>query len=228
MSEAPLRRRLAAEALGTGFLLVATVGSGAMAESLAGGNAALALLANAAATAAALAAIILVLAPVSGAHLNPAVTLALAITGGFRRNEIVPYVAAQVAGAIAGVALANLMFEMPALAASDHTRSGASQLLSEGVAAFGLIVAILGCLAGRKSALPAAVALYIGAAYWFTASTSFANPAATLARALTPSFAGIAPADVPAFVLAQLLGAGLAAFAATRLWPASARVARPD
>jgi glycerol uptake facilitator-like aquaporin len=126
------------------------------------------------------------------------------------------------------VALANLMFEMPALAASDHTRSGASQLLSEGVAAFGLIVAILGCLAGRKSALPAAVALYIGAAYWFTASTSFANPAATLARALTPSFAGIAPADVPAFVVAQLLGAGLAAFAATRLWPASARVARPD
>jgi glycerol uptake facilitator-like aquaporin len=228
VSEAPLRRRLAAEALGTGFLLVATVGSGAMAESLAGGNAALALLANAAATAAALAAIILVLAPVSGAHLNPAVTLALAITGGFRRNEIVPYVAAQLAGAIAGVALANLMFEMPALAASDHTRSGASQLLSEGVAAFGLIVAILGCLAGRKSALPAAVALYIGAAYWFTASTSFANPAATLARALTPSFAGIAPADVPAFVVAQLLGAGLAAFAATRLWPASARVARPD
>ncbi len=219
MSDAPLRLRLAAEALGTGFLLVATVGSGAMAENLAGGNVALALLANAAATAAALAVIILILGPVSGAHLNPAVTLVLAATRRLRRRDVLPYVAAQIAGGIAGVALANLMFELPVLAASDNVRSGASQFLAEGVAAFGLVLVIFGCLAGRRSALPAAVALYIGAAYWFTASTSFANPAGTIARSLTPSFTGIAPADVPAFIVAQLIGAGLAGLASALLWP---------
>ncbi len=219
MSDAPLRLRLAAEALGTGFLLVAVVGSGAMAENLAGGNVALALLANAAATAAALAVIILILGPVSGAHLNPAVTLVLAAARRCRRSDVVPYIAAQIAGGIAGVALANLMFDLPMLAVSDTVRSGASQWLSEGVAAFGLVLVIFGCLAGRRSALPAAVALYIGAAYWFTASTSFANPAATIARSLTPSFAGIAPGDVLAFIVAQLIGAGLAGLVGTRLWP---------
>lgn len=230
MTEASLRRRLGAEALGTGFLLAATVGSGAMAENLAGGNVALALLANAAATAAALAVIILILGPVSGAHINPAVTLVLAAVRRFRRADVLPYIAAQVGGGIAGVALVNLMFDLPVLAASDHARSGPSQLLAEGVAAFGLVLVIFGCLAGRRSALPAAVALYIGAAYWFTASTSFANPAATIARSLTPSFTGIAPADVPAFIVAQLVGAGLAAIASAYLWPrpgGETRTAKP-
>jgi glycerol uptake facilitator-like aquaporin len=203
-------RRLTAEAVGTALLLATVVGSGIMAERLAGGNVAIALLANTLATGAGLMALILTFGPVSGAHFNPAVTLASAWRGGFAWSEVPGYLVAQVAGAVVGVLLAHGMFEAPWLAASTHVRSGPSQLLSEFVATFGLLAVIWACARRRPAAAPFAVAAFITAAYWFTASTSFANPAVTIARSLTNSFAGIRPADVPGFVCAQLAGAACA------------------
>jgi glycerol uptake facilitator-like aquaporin len=203
-------RRIAAEAVGTALLLAAVVGSGIMGERLAGGNAALALLANAIATGAALVALILAFGPVSGAHFNPAVTVADAAAGGIHWREVPAYVLAQVAGAFAGVALGNAMFAEPVFAASRHSRSGAGQMLGEFVATFGLLGVIWGIARTRPAAAPYAVAAWITGAYWFTSSTSFANPAVTLARAATDTFAGIRAADVPGFVVAQALGAAAA------------------
>ncbi len=203
-------RRMAAECCGTAFLLAAVVGSGIMGSRLADGNIALALLANTAATGTALVAIILAFGPVSGAHLNPAVTLADAWQKGLPWREVPGYLLAQLVGAFAGVAAAHLMFGEPLFALSSTERSGPPQLFSEFIATFGLLAVIWGCVRHRISAVPFAVGAYIAAAYWFTASTSFANPAVTLARAVTDSFAGIRPLDVPGFVLAQLLGAAAA------------------
>jgi glycerol uptake facilitator-like aquaporin len=205
-----LARRATAEAVGTCFLLAAVVGSGIMGERLSGGNVAVALLANALATGAALVALILTFGPVSGAHFNPAVTLADASQGGIAWREVPAYVAAQVSGAFAGVAAAHLMFGLPLFSASRHARAGAAQLFGEFVATFGLLAVVWGCARARSAAVPFAVAAYITAAYWFTSSTSFANPAVTLARAATDTFAGIRPADAPGFIAAQLLGAAAA------------------
>lgn len=204
-----LLRKLVAEALGTALLLATVVGSGIMGERLAGGNVAIALLANTIATGAGLVALILTFGPISGAHFNPAVTLADASQGGLAWREVPGYLVAQVLGAFAGVAVAHFMFEEPALFfASKHVRSGTSQLVSEFVATFGLLAVIWGCARRRPGLVPFAVGAYITAAYWFTSSTSFANPAVTLARAASDTFAGIRPADAPGFVLAQLAGAG--------------------
>ena len=192
------------------MLLAAVVGSGIMADRLSHGNGAVALLANAAATAAALVALILTFGPVSGAHFNPAVTVADASQRGLRWQDVPAYVAAQVVGAVLGVWTAHAMFGERWLMLSLHARSGPAQLLSEFVATFGLVSVIWGCSRRRSDAVPFAVAAYIAAAYWFTASTSFANPAVTLARALTDTFAGIRPADVPGFIAAQFAGAGAA------------------
>ena len=181
-----------------------------MGERLAGGNVAVALLANTVATGAALVALILTFGSISGAHFNPAVTLADAWRGGLAWGDVVPYVVAQITGAFAGVAAAHVRFEAPLFFASRHARSGPAQMFSEFVATFGLLAVIWGCLRVRADAIPFAVAAYITAAYWFTASTSFANPAVTLARSATDTFAGIRPADAPAFIVAQLLGAGAA------------------
>lgn len=205
-----LSRRLAAEALGTALLLAAVVGSGVMGEQLAGGNVALALLANAIATGAALVVLITVFGPISGAHFNPAVTLVMALRRELSVRDALGYLLVQVIGAVAGVWAAHAMFGLPVWQISQHVRSGSDQWFSEVVAAFGLIVAILGAVRWRPDQVPAIVGLYIVAAYWFTASTSFANPAVTIARSLTDSFAGIAPASAPAFIVAQLLGALLA------------------
>jgi glycerol uptake facilitator-like aquaporin len=202
-----LGRRVAAEAIGTALLLASVVGSGIMGERLAGGNVAVALLANTIATGAALVALILAFGPISGAHFNPAVTLADAFQGGLAWRDAPAYLAAQIAGAFAGVATAHLMFGEPILAASQHVRSGSGQLFSEFVATFGLLAVIWGCAQVRGSAVAFAVGAYITSAYWFTASTSFANPAVTLARAFTNTFSGIRPVDAPGFVLMQLLGA---------------------
>jgi glycerol uptake facilitator-like aquaporin len=192
------------------MLLAAVVGSGIMGERLAGGNIAIALLANTIATAAALVALILTFGPISGAHFNPAVTLADATQGGIPWNAVPGYAAAQIAGAVVGVWTAHIMFGEWIMMLSTHVRSGGAQLVSEFVATFGLLVVIWGSSRRGSSTVPFAVAAYIAAAYWFTASTSFANPAVTLARALTDTFAGIRPADVPGFIVAQLLGAGAA------------------
>lgn len=200
-------RRLAAEAIGTAFLLAAVVGSGIMGVRLAGGNVALALLANSLATGAALVVLILTFGPVSGAHLNPAVTLADASQHGLPWREVTPYIAAQLTGAMAGVWMAHLMFGVPVIQLAQIPRPGLSQDFSEFVATFGLMSVVWGCSRSRASAVPLAVGLYIMAAYWFTASTSFANPAVTLARMLTNTFTGIRPADAPAFIAAQLTGA---------------------
>ena len=214
-------RKLAAEALGTAFLLATVVGSGIMGERLAGGNVAIALLANALATGAALVALILAFGPVSGAHFNPAVTLADAAVGGVRWREVPGYIVAQVLGAFGGVAAAHVMFEQKAMFfASQRVRSGGAQLFSEFVATFGLLAVIWGCTRRRPSATPFAVAAYIVAAYWFTASTSFANPAVTLARSASDTFAGIRPVDVPGFVVAQLHGAAAATVTFRWLVPA--------
>jgi glycerol uptake facilitator-like aquaporin len=207
---AGLDRRAVAEAVGTALLLAAVVGSGIMGERLAGGNVAVALLANTLATGAALVALILTFGPISGAHFNPAVTLAAAAQGGLAWPAVPVYVAAQVAGAFAGVAVAHVMFDEPLFAASRHARAGLPQLVSEFVATFGLLAVIWGCVRSRAAAVPFAVAAYITAAYWFTASTSFANPAVTMARSATDTFAGIRPADAPGFVVAQLVGAAAA------------------
>ena len=202
-----LARRLTAEFVGTAFLLAAVVGSGIMGERLAGGNVAIALLANTIATGAALVALILAFGPISGAHFNPAVTLADAWQGGIPWPELPGYIAAQVSGAFAGVATAHLMFGAPMFAASHHIRHGAAQVLSEFVATAGLFCVVWGCVRLRGSAVPFAVGAYITAAYWFTASTSFANPAVTLARSMTDTFAGIRPVDAPWFIAAQIAGA---------------------
>ncbi len=206
-----LLRKLVAEGLGTALLLAAVVGSGIMGEQLAGGNVAIALLANTIATGAALVALILTFGPISGAHFNPAVTLADASQGGLPWREVPGYVVAQIAGAFAGVATAHGMFRAPALFfASRHERSGVAQMASEFVATFGLLAVIWGTARRRPGVVPFAVAAYIVAAYWFTASTSFANPAVTLARAASDTFAGIRPVDAPGFIAAQLAGAAAA------------------
>jgi glycerol uptake facilitator-like aquaporin len=202
-----LGRRLVAEYVGTLFLLATVVGSGIMGERLAGGNIAIALLANTLATGAALVALILTFGPISGAHMNPAVTLAEAWLGGIGWREAAGYCVAQVVGAFSGVVVAHLMFGFGVFAVSTHVRSGPAQLLSEFVATFGLLAVIRGCSVARPAAVPFAVGCYIVAAYWFTASTSFANPAVTVARSMTNSFSGIRPDDVGGFVLAQLAGA---------------------
>lgn len=201
-----LAQRLLAEFVGTALLLAAVVGSGVMGVALSDGNDGVALLANAAATAGALYVLIVLLGPVSGAHFNPAVTLAMRLRGELGNGEAAAYVAVQVAAAIGGVLLAHAMFELPLLQPGTRVRTGMAQWLSEGVATFGLLLAILLGLRHRPAAIPALVAAWIFAAYWFTASTSFANPAVTIARALTQTFAGIRPQDVGGFVIAQILG----------------------
>jgi len=205
-----LGRRSAAEAVGTGLLLATVVGSGIMGEQLAQGNAAITLLANALATGAGLIALILMFGAVSGAHFNPVVTLSLALSGRFPRQEVAAYLSAQAAGAVAGVWAAHLMFDQAILQLASTHRAGTALFCSEVIASFGLMMVIFGTLRSRPSATPYAVAAFITAGYWFTASTSFANPAVTIARSLSDSFAGIRPVDVPAFVAAQLVGAALA------------------
>jgi glycerol uptake facilitator-like aquaporin len=219
-------RRAATEALGTAFLLMAVVGSGIMAERLAGGNVALALLANSIATGAALTALILALGPISGAHFNPAVTLADAMQGGLAWREVPGYLTAQIIGAFAGVAAAHLMFGLPLFFASHHTRTGLPLVFSEFIATFGLLLVIWGCARVRSSAVSFAVGAYIAGAYWFTASTSFANPAVTLARAASDTFAGIRPADAPGFIVAQL--AATVAAAVCFRWLAPAQLAQQN
>src|SRR5579862_7978382 len=210
MTTPTLPKRAVAEFVGTAFLLATVVGSGIMGERLAGGNVAIALLANTIATGAGLVALILTFGPISGAHFNPAVTLADASQGGLPWRETPVYVVAQVVGAFAGVAVAHVMFGKPVFFASTHDRSGGAQMVGELVATFGLLAVIWGCARRRAGAVPFAVGAYITAAYWFTSSTSFANPAVTLARAATDTFAGIRPVDVPGFVVAQMLGAAAA------------------
>ena len=207
MQMTPLPQQLVAEALGTAFLLAAIVGSGIMAANLAGGNGAIALLCNTLPTGAILVVLILVFGPLSGAHFNPVVSLAFAVRGELRWSSLVAYVAAQVVGGVIGVWTAHLMFDLPVWQVSTHVRWGAGPWLAEGVATLGLLLTIFGCLARTPSAVPFAVGLYITAAYWFTASTSFANPAVTIARSLSDTFAGIAPIGVPAFIAAQIAGA---------------------
>lgn len=206
----PLPKRVVAEVVGTFFLLAAVVGSGIMAERLANGNTALALLANTAATGAALVALIIAFAPISGAHLNPVVTLAFALRHDLRWPDVPCYLLAQFVGGIGGVIAANLMFGLPLVFLSHHARTGMAQLLSEFIATFGLVSVILAASRSQVAVVAVAAGAYISAAYWFTASTSFANPAVTLARSLSDTFAGIRPVDAPGFILVQLAG-GLAA-----------------
>jgi glycerol uptake facilitator-like aquaporin len=202
-----LARRATAEALGSAFLLAGVVGSGIMAERLSSGNLGIALLANTLATGGVLMCLIAALGPISGAHFNPAVSLADALRGGLPWREVPVYIFAQLTGAIAGVASANAMFGLPLLFASHHVRSGPAQWFAEFVATFGLLLVIWGCVRYRSIYVPFAVAAYIVGAYWFTFSTSFANPAVTIARSMTDTFAGIRPEDVAGFILAELLGA---------------------
>ncbi len=216
-----LARRLVSEGLGTALLLAVVVGSGIMAERLAGGNVAIALLANTIATGAGLVALILMFGTVSGAHFNPVVTLSEAWQKNVPAREVLPYIAVQVLGAFAGVAAAHGMFEHQLFFASEHVRTGPSQWWSEFVATFGLIGVIIGCSRSRPAITPFAVAAYITAAYWFTASTSFANPAVTLARAASDTFAGIRPVDAPGFIAAQLAGAAAASLLFCWLYPAA-------
>ncbi|WP_210209286.1 MIP/aquaporin family protein [Ciceribacter naphthalenivorans] len=205
-------RRIASEFLGTALLLATVVGSGIMAEALAGGNVAVALLGNTIATGAILVVLITMLGPVSGAHFNPAVTLVMLVSAEISKRHAVFYTLAQIAGGLVGVWLAHLMFDLAVLQMSIKTRTGAGQWIAEGVATFGLLLTILLTRRHRPESIPLSVGLYITAAYWFTASTSFANPAVTLARAFSDSFAGIRLVDVPAFVVVQLIGAMLALF----------------
>lgn len=205
-----MARKLFAEWLGTFFLVAVVVGSGIMAERLAGGNIAIALLGNAIATGAILVVIILIFGPLSGAHFNPAVTLAFAIRGDIEKRTAVLYALAQILGGICGAIVAHVMFELPLIDPSETARTGASQWVAEFVATFGLLATIFGCVKYRPEAVPYAVGLYITAGYWFTSSTSFANPAVTIARTMTNTFSGIAPWDAPAFILAQLFAASIA------------------
>ena len=221
-SSAPARlsRRLFAEALGSFFLFATVIGSGIMGESLSGGNVAVALLGNTLATVAMLFVLIAMLGPISGAHFNPAVSLVMALRGELAWRLFAPYLAAQLSGGVLGVWAAHAMFGLPILQVSHHARSGTGQWLGEFIATFGLVLTILGTARHRPAAVPASVALYIVAAYWFTSSTSFANPAITLARSLSYTFAGIAPRDVAGFVAAQLAGAVGAHFTARWLFNA--------
>lgn len=212
-------RALAAEAFGACLLLAAIVGSGIMAERLSGGNVALALLCNTLATGAALLALLLALGPISGAHLNPLVTLASAVQGALPWSAVPGEVIAQVAGAVSGALLANAMFGLPLVSLSTHVRAGGGQWLSEAVATFGLLTVITLCARQKPDRTPVAVSAYIVAAYWFTASTSFANPAVTVARSLSDTFAGIRPGDVPGFLAAQVVGAALAVLVCRFLLP---------
>jgi glycerol uptake facilitator-like aquaporin len=221
-----LAKRLVAETLGTAFLLAIIIGSGIMGERMAAGNAAIALLANSLATGCGLAVLILVFGPISGAHFNPVVTLAAMLQKELPRRDSASYMVAQLVGAFAGVAAAHLMFGEPLFFASTQVRTGASQWWSEFIATFGLLSVIWGCARTRPESIPFAVAAYITAAYWFTASTSFANPAVTLARAASDTFAGIRPDDVIPFVLVQLSG-GLCAIALIRWFYSQAAQARP-
>lgn len=215
----PLARRAFAEWLGTVLLLATVVGSGIMAQKLAGGNVAIALLGNTIPTGAILVVLILILGPVSGAHFNPVVSVAFAVRGHMPWRETVPYIAAQIAGAIAGVLAAHVMFDLAVWQVSATLRSGTGQWFAEAVATFGLLLTIFGCVAHRAEAVPYAVGLYITAAYWFTASTSFANPAVTIARAMSDTFAGIAPGGVAAFIAAQFAGMVVALAVSSLLWP---------
>lgn len=215
------RRALLAEALGSLLLFATVIGSGIMAQRLAGGNLAVALLANTLATGAMLFVLVTIFGPVSGAHMNPVVTLVLRLRGRIRTGPALAYAAAQLAGGILGVWLAHLMFGLPLLQRATTLRDGPGQWVAEGVATFGLVLTILGTARTRPESVPAGVALYIVAAYWFTASTSFANPAITIARSLSDSFAGIAPSCVPAFIAAQLIGALAAHLAAGIVFPAT-------
>lgn len=217
----PMFRRLAAEATGSFFLFATVIGSGIMAERLAGGNVALALLANALATGAMLFVLITMLGPVSGAHFNPAVSLVFRLRGGIDAGSLAGYIPAQMAGGIAGAWVAHLMFDLPVFQFSQHARTGIGQWTGEIVATFGLVLTIVGTLRHTPRWVPASVALYIVAAYWFTSSTSFANPAITIARALSDTFAGIAPVDVPGFIAAQLAGALLGHWVGRLLFPES-------
>ncbi|MFZ6674770.1 aquaporin [Undibacterium sp. Xuan67W] len=216
-----LSKRLVAEGLGTAFLLAVVVGSGTMAERLAGGNMALALLANAIATGAGLVALILMFGGISGAHFNPVVSLSEAWQKNLPWSYVTPYIVAQVIGAFAGVAAAHGMFEEPVFFASEHVRTGIAQWWSEFIATFGLIGVIIGCSRNRPDLTPFAVAAYITAAYWFTSSTSFANPAVTLARAASNTFAGIRPVDISGFILAQIAGAAAATLLFGWLYPSA-------
>ena len=222
-----LGRRLAAEAVGSFFLFATVIGSGIMAERLAGGNVAIALLGNTLATGAILFVLIAMLGPVSGAHFNPAVTLVMAARRELGWRDVAPYLLAQLIGGILGALAAHLMFDLPILQYSLKARSGIGQWTGELVATFGLILTIIGTARHRPKLVPASVALYITAAYWFTSSTSFANPAITIVRSATDSFAGIAPPDVAGFILAQLIGAALGAVAASQLFNCSEEV-EPD
>ena len=214
-----MTRNLIAEALGSFFLFATVIGSGIMAEQLSGGNIAVALLGNTLATGAMLFVLITMLGPISGAHFNPAVTLVMVLRGDLRRIALAAYIPAQLAGGILGVWAAHLMFGLPIIQFSEHSRTGIGQWAGEFIATFGLVLTILGTVRMRPAAVPSSVALYITAAYWFTSSTSFANPAITIARSLSNTFAGIAPADVSGFVLAQLAGSLAAAGAARWLFP---------
>jgi glycerol uptake facilitator-like aquaporin len=215
-------RRAFAEALGTAFLLIAVVGSGIMAERLSGGNQAIALLANSLATGGALIALITVFGPISGAHFNPAVTLFEALGGRFAWRETIAYIPAQIVGAVAGVIVAHAMFGLAPVQTSQHLRASDGELIGEVVATFGLLLTIWGTVRARAEAVPYTVAAYIVGAYWFTSSTSFANPAVTIARSLTDTFAGIAPGSVPGFIVAQLAAVALAV-GAVRVLGSSAR-----
>lgn len=221
-----LPRRLAAEAVASFFLFASVIGSGIMASNLAQGNDAVALLANTIATGAILFVLITVLGPVSGAHMNPAVSLVAALRRDLTWTDAGAYVAVQLGFGILGAWAAHLMFDLPALQLSVKPRTGLGQWLGEGIATFGLILTIIGTLRHRPSAVPAAVGLYITAAYWFTSSSSFANPAITIARSLSDTFAGIAPANVPHFIVAQLAGALLAALLARWLLDEARRLSR--
>ncbi len=205
-----MARKLFSEWLGSFLLVAVVIGSGIMADRLSGGNVAIALLGNTIPTGAILVVIILVFGPLSGAHFNPAVTLAFALRRDIEKTTALLYVLAQVIGGISGAMVAHIMFELPLLEASDTARSGVSQWVAEFVATFGLVATIFGCLKARPEAVPYAVGLFITAGYWFTSSTSFANPAVTIARTMTNTFSGIAPADAPAFILAQLIAASVA------------------
>lgn len=218
-----MRQKLTSEAIGSFLLFVTVVGSGIMAEKLAGGNVAVALLGNTFATGAMLFVLITMLGPVSGAHFNPVVTLIMRLRGEVSSAESVGYVVAQLAGGILGVWAAHVMFGLPVLELSRHARTGTGQWLGEAIATFGLILTILGTVKHRHVWVPPSVAFYIVAAYWFTSSTSFANPAITIARSLTDTFAGIAPADAPGFIIAQIIGALAAHFVATGLFPAEGK-----
>ena len=201
---------MTAEFTGSAFLLATVIGSGIMAQNLAGGNTAIALLGNTVATGAILVVLILIFGPVSGAHFNPAVTLSFRLRGEIGTSDTALYILAQIAGALAGMLAAHFMFELPLVQSSTHIRAGAAQFGSEIIATFGLLATIIGCVRHRPEAVPYAVGLYITAAYWFTASTSFANPAVTIARSFSDTFSGIRPEDAPLFIAAQLTGAALA------------------